>query len=252
MMVLPRGAVITGGTRGLGLSLTQRFAADDWAVVACYREDHAAAGDALACLRTEGVDHVYAVCADVSTLAGARKLHDYAVRKLPSVDLLVNNAGRNLDAPLSEMSDDDWNTVVGANMTAPFLCTREFVSRLAGGEGGVVINVGATTPLRGRRDGVNYCASKAGVLAMTRCLARELAPKIRVNTLVPGLFQTDEAARRLVLDDDTIRDRELSAIPLGRFGTPEEFADAAAFLASSAARYITGQMLIVDGGQHMV
>src|SRR5262249_38672452 len=117
--------------------------------------------------------------------------------------------------------------------------------------GGVVINVGATTGIRPRVEGVNYCASKAGLLQLTKCLAVELAPRVRVNCLIPGAIETEEVVTRLRLDDPQARARLLAEIPQRRIGTPEDVADALEFLVGPGSSYLTGQKIIVDGGQFM-
>jgi NAD(P)-dependent dehydrogenase (short-subunit alcohol dehydrogenase family) len=135
-------------------------------------------------------------------------------------------------------------------MKGVFLCAQiASVYMLQQEQGGIILNIGASTGIRGRANGMNYCASKAGVLVMSQCLALELGPKIRVNCVIPGLVRTEETERRLHLNDP--HHPRVQEIPLKRFGMPEEVADVVSFLLSDQARYINGQKIIVDGGQFM-
>lgn len=225
-------AVVSGGTRGIGLALSRRLVKLGYEVVALYRSDHQAA--AASGLRTFQVDVADPdAVAEVAAAIGA-----------PAV--LVNNAGVNIDRPFLEMSVDDWRTVVDVNLSGAFYLTRAFVPLM---DEGVVINVGATTGMRPRLNGANYCASKAGLLHLTKCLALELAPKIRVNCLIPGMTETEELITRFRLDDPVARAKVIAEIPSGRIGTVEDVADGLEFLLNST--YVTGQKLIVDGGQWM-
>lgn len=225
-------AVVSGGTRGIGLALSRRLVKLGYEVVALYRSDHQAA--AASGLRTFQVDVADPdAVAEVAAAIGA-----------PAV--LVNNAGVNIDRPFLEMSVDDWRTVVDVNLSGAFYLTRAFVPLM---DEGVVINVGATTGMRPRLNGANYCASKAGLLHLTKCLALELAPKIRVNCLIPGMTETEELITRFRLDDPVARAKVIAEIPSGRVGTVEDVADGLEFLLNST--YVTGQKLIVDGGQWM-
>jgi 3-oxoacyl-[acyl-carrier protein] reductase len=211
-------AVVSGGTRGIGLALSQRLVKLGHRVVALYRSDEAAARAA----------------------AGQRGA--------PRV--LVNNAGRNVDRPFLSMSTQDWQEVIDTNLSGVFHVCRALVPAMLD-DGGVVINVGATTGIRPRMDGVNYCASKAGLLQLTKCLALELAPRVRVNCLIPGAIETEELVTRFRLDDPPERARLVAEIPQGRIGTPENVADALEFLVGPGSAYLTGQKFIVDGGQFM-
>lgn len=225
-------AVVSGGTRGIGLALSRRLVKLGYEVVALYRSDSRAAAESG--LRTFQVD-----VADPDAVGEV-----VAACGAPTV--LVNNAGVNIDRPFLEMSVQDWRTVVDTNLSGAFYLTRAFVPVM---DEGVVINVGATTGIRPRLNGVNYCASKAGLLHLTKCLALELAPKIRVNCLIPGMTETEELVTRFRLDDPAARERVISEIPCGRIGTVDDVADGLEFLVNST--YVTGQKLIVDGGQWM-
>jgi acetoacetyl-CoA reductase/3-oxoacyl-[acyl-carrier protein] reductase len=149
------------------------------------------------------------------------------------------------------MTEEDWDVVVDTNMKGVFLCAQAAARVMLRQGGGQILNVGASTGIRGRANGINYCAAKAGVLVMTKCLALELAPTVRVNCLIPGLVRTGEVVRRRGLDDPDRLRRAEEAIPLRRIGEPHEVAEVAAFLISDAAGYINGQKILVDGGQFM-
>jgi 3-oxoacyl-[acyl-carrier protein] reductase len=239
-------AVVSGGTRGIGLALSRRLVKLGHRVVALYRSDGAAAGaaagelgSALHPLRLDVGDP------DAVARAGAEVL---AAHGAPLV--LVNNAGLNVDRPFLQMTADDWRRVLDTNLSGAFHLCRALVPAMLD-SGGVVVNVGATTGIRPRVDGVNYCASKAGLLQLTKCLALELAPRVRVHCLIPGAVETEELVTRLRLGDPAARARLLAEIPQQRIGTPEDVADALEFLVGPGSGYLTGQKIIVDGGQFM-
>jgi acetoacetyl-CoA reductase/3-oxoacyl-[acyl-carrier protein] reductase len=241
-------AVVTGGTQGIGLALSGRLIKLGYRVLAPYRNDDQAAaaarvrhGSALTPVRVDLRDP------DAVAELAAGWLADHGA---PHV--LVNNAGVNIDRPFLAMSVEDWQTVLDTNLSAVFYLTRALAPAMLETErDAVIVNIGATTGIRPRRDGANYCASKAGLLQLTKCLALELAPRIRVNCLIPGMTETDELVSRFHLDDPQARQAVVEQIPQRRIGTPEEIADALEFLVGPGSRYLTGQKLIVDGGQFM-
>lgn len=242
----PPLAVVSGGTRGIGLALSRRLVKLGHRVVALYHADEDAASAATdelgPVLRARRLD-----VADAEAVArvGAELL---ATHGEPRV--LVNNAGLNVDRPFLEMTTDDWRRVIDTNLSGVFHLCRALVPAMLD-KGGVVVNVGATTGIRPRRDGVNYCASKAGLLQLTKCLALELAPRVRVNCLIPGAIETEELVTRFRLDDPRERARMVAEIPQARIGCTEHVADALEFLVGPASAYVTGQKIIVDGGQFM-
>jgi 3-oxoacyl-[acyl-carrier protein] reductase len=241
-------AVVSGGTRGIGLSLSHRLCQLGYQVAAWYTRDEVAAAKAVAELGDQlSVTRVDVSDPDAVASAAADVL---ATRGVPRV--LVNNAGVNIDRPFLEMSTQDWRTVLDTNLSGAFYLTRAFApAMLAAGEAGTIINIGATTGIRPRKNGANYCASKAGLLQLTKCLALELAPLIRVNCLIPGMTETDELVSRFRLDDPEHRADALALIPQQRIGSVDDIADALEFLISPASAFMTGQKLIVDGGQFM-
>ncbi|MFF6773347.1 SDR family NAD(P)-dependent oxidoreductase [Streptomyces sp. NPDC012637] len=242
-----RLAVVTGGTKGIGVSLSRRLVATGHRVVALYRSDQESA-DLAAKELGDGFTALRADVADADDVARVTRLV-LADHGTPAV--LVNNAGRNIDGPFLDMTVPDWDQVIAANLSGPFYMTRALAPAMLEAGGGSVINVAATTGIRPRLNGANYCASKAGLLHLTKCLALELAPAVRVNALIPGMIDTEEMRTRFRTDEPEHLDRLLAEIPQGRIGSPEEMADALEFLVGPKAAYITGQKFIVDGGQFM-
>jgi NAD(P)-dependent dehydrogenase (short-subunit alcohol dehydrogenase family) len=244
-------AIVTGSTRGIGLAIALRLAASGHNVVLNHHRDDESADEALR-LCAALTPHVRLVKADVGRPAGAEMLVDEACTAFGAIDILVNNAGLNVDRPMLEMSEEDWDRVVDTNMKGVFLCAQRAARHMVRQSGGgVILNIGASTGIRARRDGLNYCAAKAGVLVMTKCMAMELAPRVRVNCLIPGMTRTGEMVERFHLDDADALARVEAEIPLGRVASPEEIADVACFLLSAQAEYINGQKIIADGGQFM-
>jgi acetoacetyl-CoA reductase/3-oxoacyl-[acyl-carrier protein] reductase len=176
-------------------------------------------------------------------------MFDQACQAFGKVDVLVNNAGTNLDRAFLAMSDEDWDGVIDTILKGTFICSQEYARRYAGSAGSI-INIGAVTALKGRPNGANYCSARAGVLALTKCLAQELAPRIRVNTVTPGRIDTEELRGRYQLADAKNKSRLEQEVPLQRLGTPDEVAEMILYLAS-AGQYITGQNFLVDGGLYM-
>lgn len=243
--------VITGGTRGIGLAIALKLARQHVSLVLNYYSDSASAAEAMRrCQETN--DHVLTVQGDVAKRQDVEHLMSAGIQHFGSIDVLINNAGINIDRSLHQMTEDDWDRVVDTNMKGVFHCAQIASEQmLRQQDGGIILNISACTGIRGRKNGINYCAAKAGVIVMTKCLALELSPHIRVNCVIPGFIRTSETERRYNLEQpDQLRIKE-QAIPLGRIGTPEEVADVVAFLISDEARYINGQKVIVDGGRFM-
>jgi acetoacetyl-CoA reductase/3-oxoacyl-[acyl-carrier protein] reductase len=239
--------VVSGGTRGIGLGLSHRLCQLGYYVIAFYRDDHRTAHEA----RVGFEDRLETVQLDVSRSADVRLVCDQLLAKHGAPGVLVNNAGVNRDRPFLDLSDEDWSRVIDTNLSGPFYLTRALAPAMLQAGGGAIVNVAATTAIRPRLNGANYCASKAGLLQLTKCLALELAPTIRVNCLIPGVTGTEELIERYGLDDPDRRAAVLREIPLGRIATEADMADALEFLVSAQSRYFTGQKLIIDGGQFM-
>jgi acetoacetyl-CoA reductase/3-oxoacyl-[acyl-carrier protein] reductase len=242
-----RLAVVSGGTRGIGLTLSTRLVKLGHQVVALYRGDDAAARDA----ERESGGGISALRVDVADPCAVRAAAAHVTTEHGTPAVLVNNAGINVDRPFLELSDEDWCSVIDVNLSGPFHLTRAFAPGMLAAGHGVVVNVGATTGIRPRTNAANYCASKAGLLQLTKCLALELAPAIRVNCLIPGMTDTEELRTRFHLDDPDQLSVVLTQIPQRRLGSTDDIAAALEFLVSANSGYLTGQKLIVDGGQFM-
>ncbi len=240
-------AVVSGGTRGIGLALSLRLRALGHHVLALYRGDEEAAEQA----EKAGDGGLTAVRVDVGRPAEVRRACAALLADHGAPDVLVNNAGINRDRPFLSLTAQDWDDVVATNLSGPFHLSQALAPAMLEAGGGSIVNVGATTAIRPRTDGANYCASKAGLLQLTKCMALELAPRIRVNALIPGFTDTPEVVERYRLDDPARLDAVLAAVPGRRLGTPEDIADALEFLVTSRSAYVTGQQLIVDGGHFM-
>ncbi|MGW3232707.1 SDR family NAD(P)-dependent oxidoreductase [Kitasatospora sp. NPDC001095] len=244
----PPVAVVSGGTRGIGLAFSRRLVKLGFRVSALYRSDEEGARAAQRELGPR-LDTVRVDLSDGTAVAAAAEA---VLARYGPPTVLVNNAGMNIDRPFLEMSHDDWRRVIDTNLSGVFYLTRALApAMVASGADATIVNVGATTGIRPRLNGANYCASKAGLLHLTKCLALELAPRVRVNCLIPGNTETDELVERFNLNDPDSRRRMLAEIPQRRIADPDEIADALEFLVGPNSAYMTGQKLVVDGGQFM-
>jgi NAD(P)-dependent dehydrogenase (short-subunit alcohol dehydrogenase family) len=238
-----RRILVTGGASGIGAATCRRLAAAGAAVGVLDRDGPGASSVA------DEIGGVPAV-ADVRHAAEVGAAVDALSAALGGLDGVVNNAGTGNVKPLEEYSDEEWDLLLGVNLTGAFVVTRAAVPHLRAAGGGSIVNltsVTATTPTRGEAP---YSAAKAGLVALTKSSALELAPTIRVNCVSPGFVETPLSAGLLALDG--MRESLEGGTPLGRPGTPEEVADVVAFLISDASRYVTGHDLVVDGGSSLV
>jgi 3-oxoacyl-[acyl-carrier protein] reductase len=250
-MTAARSAVVTGSTSGIGKAIAMRLLASGYRVVLNYANDHRRAKLTLAECQAVSPD-VTLLQADIADPDGAARLIAHAVNEYGRLDVLVNNAARVVDKPAIDMTETDWDVVFGVNLKGAFMCSQHAARQmLRQDQGGTILNIGASTGIRGRRNGVNTCAAKAGLMMMTQCLALELGPKVRINTIVPGLVLTDETEQRFSLGNPEARQARIEAVPMSRLGTPHDVANAVMILLSDDASFITGQKLFVDGGQNM-
>ncbi len=240
-------AVVTGGGRGIGRAIAERLAADGASVAVLSRSESSCAGAAEAInQRYPGRAKAYAVdVADGEAFAavGKRVLDDFG-----KVEILVNNAGITRDGLALRMSEADWDAVMDTNLKGAFNAVKAFQRTLLKQQGARIINISSVVGLMGNAGQANYAASKAGLIGLTKALAREFASRgVTVNAVAPGFITTDMT--------DALTDEQRSAIaaniPLGALGKPEDIASAVAFLAGPEASYITGQVLTVDGGMVM-
>jgi 3-oxoacyl-[acyl-carrier protein] reductase len=238
-------ALVTGGSRGIGRAIVTEMAAAGAAVSFTFKSARQCADSLCDTLRTDHAARCLAVQCDVSDLAAMRVATADAVRALGPVDILVNNAGIVHDAPFVTMKEDDWRQVMDVNLNGAFNATKCVVFEFMKRKSGVIINISSAAGIYGNRGQANYSAAKAGLLGLTRSLAKELGRyAIRVNAIAPGFVATDMSAS--ILKEK--RDEIVRQAWLGRIGTPQEVAKVAVFLASDAASYVTGQTWEVNGG----
>jgi 3-oxoacyl-[acyl-carrier protein] reductase len=241
-------ALVTGGGRGIGRAIALRLARDGIAVAVNYRGNAEAAAETVGRIEAGG-GRAVALPADVAASGEAAKLVADTVARLGRLDILVNNAGITRDNLAMRLSEDDWDAVLATNLKGAFLCAKAALRPLLKArEAGRIISISSVVGRAGNAGQANYAAAKAGLLGLTKSLAREVASRgITVNAVAPGFIATDMTAALPA----AAQEAALQAIPLGRLGDPEDVAEAVAFLASPAARYITGQVLSVDGGMVM-
>jgi NAD(P)-dependent dehydrogenase (short-subunit alcohol dehydrogenase family) len=240
-----RVAIVTGASQGIGAGIAARFARAGARVVVHYRRDRQAAKHVVAGIMSAGGTAV-AINADLDTEAGVARFFAEADDRLGPVDILVNNAGQNFPLhPLLEISLDEWRAMFRDNVESMFLCTRVAATAMRARSGGAIVNIGSISASNPALDHSHYNSAKAAVLAFTRSAAQELGPfGIRVNSVSPGLVHRTGIEKTWPEGVE----RWQSRAPLGRLGEPEDIADACLFLASPAARWISGQNLAVDGG----
>ena len=244
---LTRAAVVTGGSRGIGRAVCVALAKQGCNVVVNYCHGEAAAAETAALCKELGVEAV-TVQADVSTAEGCKKLFEEAVNAFGRVDILVNNAGVTRDNLILRLSEEDFDTVLNANLKGAFLCCKEAARRMVRQRYGRIVNLSSVVGLRGNPGQANYAASKAGLIGLTKSVAKEYAARnITANAVAPGFIETDMTAAM----PESARAAAAAAIPAGRIGRAEDVAAAVAFLAGEQAGYITGQVLCVDGGMGM-
>jgi 3-oxoacyl-[acyl-carrier protein] reductase len=243
-----RRALVTGATRGIGRATALALAAEGACVAVNYGHSAAEAAATVADIVARG-GAAEVVQADVSDAQAVAAMFDRLKRSWGGIDILVNNAAITHDALLPLMSESAWDDVLATNLRGAFLCARAAVRCMITGRWGRLINVISPAGLIGKDGAANYAASKGGVLSMGKSLAREVARYgITVNAVCPGLIDTQIIAGM----PHGVREQFMQQIPLQRFGTPEEVADAIVFLVSDRARYITGSILTVDGGLTMI
>ncbi len=247
MSVEGRTAIVTGGSRGIGRAICLELARQGMHVAVNYAGSQQAAEQVAAACREMGVQAV-AVGADISCADGVQALFDQTLKAFGRVDILVNNAGITRDTLLLRMTEEDFDRVIDTNLKGAFLCMKQAARLMMKQRYGRIVSLSSVVGLRGNAGQVNYAASKAGIVGMTKSLAKELAPRnVTVNAVAPGFIETDMTGALAPAVQEGIR----AQIPLGRFGSPQDVARAVAFLAGEESGYITGQVLCVDGGMAM-
>jgi len=239
-------ALVTGASRGLGQAIAVALAAEGATIAAVARSEDALKSTLEAIRAAGGVAEPFAL--DVADSAACEETVTKITTKLDRIDILVNNAGVTRDGLLMRMADADWDTVLDTNLKGAFLVTKAFVRSFIKQRSGRIINISSVIGLIGNAGQANYAASKAGLIGFTQSAARELASRgITVNAIAPGFIETDMTAELT----EALKAEILKKIPLGCLGQSEDIAAAALYLAGPGARYVTGQVLTVDGGMVM-
>ena len=238
--------LITGGARGIGKDIALRFAKEGSNIAICdvnLEEAEKTAGE----IKALGRD-VLAFKVDVTSSKDIQDMADKILDKFNKIDILINNAGITKDNLLLRMSEEEWDKVIAVNLKGAFLCTKIVSKLMLKQRFGKIVNLASIIGIMGNAGQANYAASKAGIIGLTKSVAKELASRnICVNAIAPGFIKTDMTAR---LPED-VQKKMLSVIPLARFGEAKDVADLALFLSSESSSYITGQVIQADGGMVM-
>ena len=248
MMALEgKKAIVTGGSLGIGAAIARELARSGSDVAINYRKHDAEAKQVVADIEAMGRRGL-ALKADVSSFGDAQRMVAQVVETFGGLDILVNNAGINRDGVIWKMTEEQWDQVIEVNLKGYFNYIRAVVGTFKEQKSGKIINITSINGLRGKFGQTNYAAAKAGIIGLTKSLARELGrSSVNVNAVAPGLIETD------MMKDapEKVREAALAEIVLGRLGKPQEVASVVTFLCSEAARHITGQVIQVDGGQYI-
>ncbi len=240
-------AIVTGGSRGIGAAIALKLASYGANVAINYSKSADAAKEIVAEIEKMGCKGL-AVQADVASFSDAQKMTDEVVDKLGTLDILVCNAGINMDGVIWKMTEEQWDRVIDVNLKGYFNYARAATPIFREKQYGKIVNVSSINGLRGKFGQSNYTAAKGGIIAFTKTMARELGNKnVNCNCVTPGLIATGMVAAM----DEEAKEKSRKEIIIGRIGEPEEVANVVAFLASDLARHITGQAINVDGGQLM-
>ena len=240
-------ALVTGASRGIGRQIAKTLAAKGALVIVNYNGSAAKAEEVVKEIQAAG-GNGQAVQCNVSDFESCKEMLDAVVKEHGRLDILVNNAGITRDNLLMKMSEEDFDAVIQTNLKGVFNCTRHIARQMLKQKSGRIINISSVSGVLGNAGQANYCAAKAGVIGLTKSAAKELASRgITVNAVAPGFIKTEMTD---VLKDD-IKKAIMENIPMKAFGETEDIANAVAFLASEEARYITGQVISVDGGMAM-
>lgn len=241
-------ALVTGGSRGIGAAIARRLASEGAAVAVNFAGSREAAEEVVAEIEAGG-SRAVAIQADVSDTSQCAALVVECIERLGGLDIVVNNAGITRDGLTVRMSDEDWDAVLDTDLRSAFAIVRAAARHLMKQRSGSIINMSSVVGLVGNAGQANYAAAKAGLLGLSKSLAREFASRnIRVNAIAPGFIETEMTGEL----PEGVRETARAQIALGDFGTSDDVAAAVAFFASDESRYITGQVLAVDGGMTFV
>lgn len=246
-MLKDKVAIVTGGTRGIGRAIALKLADNGANIVINYRNSDKEAEELKAILEEKGVKVLTVKC-DISNFEDSKNLMDKCKEVFGKIDILVNNAGITKDTLIMRMKEQDFDNVIDVNLKGTFNCAKHASAIMLKQRFGKIINMTSVVGIAGNAGQVNYAASKAGVIGLTKSLAKELGSRgITVNAVAPGFINTDMTASL----SEKVKEEASKNIPLKRLGDPEDVANLVGFLASDAANYITGQVINVDGGMVM-
>ncbi len=246
-MLKDKVAIVTGGTRGIGRAIALKLADHGANIVINYRNSDKEAEELKAILEGKGVKVLTVKC-DISNFEDSKNLMDKCKEVFGKIDILVNNAGITKDTLIMRMREEDFDNVIDVNLKGTFNCAKHASAIMLKQRFGKIINMTSVVGIAGNAGQVNYAASKAGVIGLTKSLAKELGSRgITVNAVAPGFINTDMTASL----SEKVKEEASKNIPLKRLGDPEDVANLVGFLASDAANYITGQVINVDGGMVM-
>ncbi len=242
-----RVALVTGGSRGIGKAIALKLAKHGADIAINYSRSDQKAKDVINNIEEIGVKGA-TFKADVSKLDETKQLIEKVENTLGKIDILVNNAGITRDNLLMRMSEDDWDKVINVNLKGTFNVTKSIIRKMIKQKQGSIINIASVVGINGNAGQCNYSSSKAGVIGFTKSIAKEVGKKnIRVNAIAPGFIKTDMTDKL----SEKVKKEYIKTIPLKRMGTPDDIANIVAFLASDLSTYITGQVIVADGGMSM-
>jgi len=239
--------LITGAGRGIGRQTALSFGADGANVCINYAHSADGAEDAVAEIAASG-GRAIAHKADISNSAQVNAMVAATIEAFGSIDILVNNAGRSIDGPFLDMKEQDWDTVYKVNLKGPFLVSQAVAREMMASNGGIIVNISATTTTFGRPNAVNYCSTKAGLNMLTKCMALEIGPSIRVNGV--GLGFVDSPLVHELYTEEQVN-QVVEGTPIKRMTTSDETASFIKLLASESTSFVTGQTIMFDGGRNM-